>query len=129
MNRRTILVMLGGSAVASPWVARAQAPWMGNAQPSAIPAIGYLNGLSPAENGSLLDFLHGLSESGYVEGQNLVIEYRWAQHDAEKLPAMARDLVSRHVAGIFTALPQEGGGLLFLPNPFSNAHVTEIVNL
>jgi hypothetical protein len=69
------------------------------AQQAAMPVIGFLNGDSSKGFQSLVAAFHqGLSESGYVEGQNLAIEYRWADGDYEKLPRFATDLVDRHVS-------------------------------
>jgi len=63
-----------------------------------MPAIGYLNGTSPAANAeSLVAFRKGLSETGRVEGQNLAMEYRWAEFHYERLPGLAADLVDREV--------------------------------
>jgi len=71
-----------------------------------MPVIGFLNGGSSKGYQSLVAAFHqGLSESGYVEGQNLAIEYRWADGDYEKLPRLATDLVDRHVSAIFANAP------------------------
>jgi len=83
------LMLLLGSAITAPRVLRAQQ--------KAMPVIGYLNGSSPAANVSLAAFQQGLRETGWVEGQNLSIEYRWAQFHYDRLPALAADLVSRRV--------------------------------
>jgi putative ABC transport system substrate-binding protein len=97
MRRRELISLVGGIAVAWPIVARAQQP--------ALPVIGYLNYGSPtSENPARLTGLRrGLSETGYVEGRNVVIESRWAQNQADRLPALAADLVEHRVAVIVAA--------------------------
>ena len=82
MQRREALATLAGAVVAWPLAARAQ---------KAMPVIGYLSSTtSPGANGPFLAaFLQGLSEVGYVEGQNVTIEYRWAEGHYDRLPALA----------------------------------------
>ena len=92
ISRRKVISLLPG-AVASPLAARAQQP--------AMPLVGFLNGGSPAAFAELVDaFRRGLQDTGYLEGQNVSIEYRWAGGRYERLPALAADLVSRRVAVI-----------------------------
>jgi len=98
MKRREFMSLLGGVA-AWPLTARAQ-------QAAALPVIGYLNNGSPESDASRLTGLRrGLNETGYVEGRNVVIEYRWAGNQANRLPALAADLVRLRVAVLVAAGP------------------------
>src|SRR5215475_1206197 len=95
IKRREFITLLGGAAA---W------PLASHAQQAALPVIGYLNFGSPESDAPRLTGLRrGLNQSGYVEGRNLVIEYRWAGNQADRLPALAADLVQLRVTVIVAA--------------------------
>jgi putative tryptophan/tyrosine transport system substrate-binding protein len=93
LGRRELITMLSGASVAWPLLANAEQP--------DLPVIGFLNGRSAAKGAYVISaFLQGLGDAGYVEGQNVAIEYRWAEDRLERLPDMAADLVRRKVTVI-----------------------------
>ena len=89
MRRRDFIKGIAGSGAAWPLAARAQQP--------PIPVIGFLGSVS-ADASRIAAFRQGLAQVGYVEGQNVVVEYRWAENQSDRLPAMVSDLVHRQVA-------------------------------
>jgi putative ABC transport system substrate-binding protein len=94
MKRRAFITLLGG-AVSLPIVARAQ---------QAMPVIGFLGSGAPDDQVNLVNATRqGLKEAGYVDGQNLTIEYRWAEGQYDRLPGLATELVNRQVALIIAA--------------------------
>jgi putative ABC transport system substrate-binding protein len=93
IRRRELIVALGSAATAWPLAARAQQP--------AMPVVGFLNSSSPGRYAPMVAaFRQGLNEAGYIEGRNVIIEYRWAENQLNRLPAMMVNLVQRKVAVI-----------------------------
>src|SRR6516225_7664469 len=94
MRRRDFITLVGGATAAWPLAARGQ--------PAVPPVIGVLDPGDP-EPARMAAFLKGLGETGFIEGRNVAIEYRWAHNEADRLPELAADLVRRRVAVITTA--------------------------
>jgi ABC-type uncharacterized transport system substrate-binding protein len=102
LKRRDFITLIGGAAV---W------PFAARAQQAAMPVIGYLSARTPADSVEVLaDFHQGLAETGFIEGQNVAIEYRWLEGHYDRLQAMVADLVRRRVAII--AIPNTTASVL-----------------
>src|SRR6201987_2257183 len=98
MRRRTVLAAFGG-AMAWPLVTHAQ-------QQAGLPVVGFLNSASAKNYGLMaVAFKQGLEEAGYLDGRNVIIEYRWAEDREDRLPGLSADLVTRRGAAIFANAP------------------------
>jgi putative ABC transport system substrate-binding protein len=99
VRRREVIALLGGAAAAA-W------PLTARAQQTTLPVVGFLNSASAVGYASMAAaFKQGLNETGYVDGTNVSIEYRWADDRYDRLPALATDLVNRRVTAIFANSP------------------------
>src|SRR5436190_23077173 len=116
MRRREFIKLLSGAAAVSSILGSEAV----RSQQSAVPVIGFLNGASPVSYGRMVAaFRQGLKEAGYVEGQNVAIEYRWADGNYDRLPEMAADLVNRPVA-VIAATPAAKAATTTIPIVFAS---------
>jgi putative ABC transport system substrate-binding protein len=105
MRRRDFFTLIGGSAVAWPLAARAQQ--------TGLPVVGFLSGRSLASDADLVAaFRRALSEAGYVDGQSVAIEFRWADGRLDRLPALAAELIERKVSVLFAGASDVAAGAL-----------------
>src|SRR5215467_16314828 len=96
MKRREFIALIGGATATWPLTARAQQ--------SVTPVIGFVSARAPGESAELVSaFRQGLRDAGFVEGQNVIIAFRWAESHPDRLPALAKELVDLHVAVLFAA--------------------------
>src|SRR5215510_541270 len=105
MRRRDFLTLLGSAAVTWPFAARAQQ--------SSMPVVGFVSGRSPSSDAFLVEgFRRGLRENGFTEGQNVALEFRWADGRLDRLPAMTAELIERKVAVLFAGAAEVALGAL-----------------